>query len=77
MSSVEAWTDERLDDLAVSLRPLPEQVAKLTEAVDRLTHETSRMHDDLSQSQRQIGQIGWGLAFALIGAVIALIVAVA
>jgi uncharacterized coiled-coil DUF342 family protein len=121
-----AWTDERLDTLAASLRPLPAEVAKVTEAVARLTEETrslrrdltqetrslrhdlieetsslrhdlteatsslrrdlteetrSLRHDmtalrqDLSASQRQIAQIGWLLAFALLGAIAALVVA--
>ena len=75
MPSMETWTDERLDDLAASLRPLPSEVAKVTEAVDRLTTETRSLRGDLSASQRQIAQIGWGLAVALIGAVAALLVA--
>jgi uncharacterized protein YoxC len=71
----EAWTDERLDDLAATLRPLPTEVAKVTEAVDRLTNETHSLREDLSASQRQIAQIGWVLAAALVGAVAALIIA--
>lgn len=80
---MEAWTDERLDDLAASLRPLPMQVARVTEAVDRLTEETHGLRQDMyglrqdmSASQRQIAQIGWALAIALFSAMIALTVAV-
>jgi hypothetical protein len=90
-----AWTDERLDDLAASLRPLPAQMARNTEAIDRLTEETrsiradmlamrgefrsefSALRGNLSASQRQIAQIGWALSAALVGVLIALIVAVA
>jgi hypothetical protein len=73
----ETWTDERLDDLAAALRPLPEQVAGLVAAVDHLADETKAMRVDLSASQRQIAQIGWGLVAALLGALAALIVALA
>jgi hypothetical protein len=91
---LEAWTDERLDDLAAALRPLPAQMARNTEAIERLTEETrslradmradmSAMRDDLAAlrsdftaSQRQIAQIGWALSTALVGVLIALIVAV-
>jgi chromosome segregation ATPase len=86
----EAWTDERLDDLAATLRPLPLQVARLTEAVERLTEEMRTMRQDLvglrgevaevrtqlAATQRQIAQIGWGCAAALLTAMIALLVAV-
>ncbi len=72
----EAWTDERLDDLAASLRPLPEQVAKVATAVEHLADETRSLREDLSASQRQITQIGFMLATALIGAVVALVIAV-
>jgi hypothetical protein len=85
---LEAWTDERLDDLAATLRPLPAEVARNTEAINRLTEETRSMRADfsaqfiaqraeLSALQRQIAQIGWALSAALIGVLIALIVAVA
>jgi hypothetical protein len=72
---VEAWTDERLDDLAATLRPLPAQMARNTEAIERLTDEVRSMRTDLSGLQRQIAQIGWGLSAALVGTMIALIVA--
>jgi chromosome segregation ATPase len=81
---VEAWTDERLDDLAATLRPLPAQMARNTEAIDRLTEEMRSMRTDLaafrsdfSALQRQIAQIGWAMATALVGVMIALVVAVA
>ena len=80
------WTDERLNDLAATLRPLPEQVAKVVQAVEHLTDETRALRgdvggredlrflrEDLSETQRQIAHIGWALA----GALVALVVAVA
>jgi hypothetical protein len=80
---LEAWTDERLDDLAATLRPLPAQMARNTDAIERLTEEMramradfSAMRADLSGLHRQIAQIGWGLSAALVGTLIALIVAV-
>jgi hypothetical protein len=84
----EAWTDERLDDFAAAMRPLPGQVAKLEAEVgqlrdemrfglDRLSHETLGLRQDLSAFQRQLAQIGWTLSGALVAAMIALIVAVA
>ena len=41
--AVEEWTDERLDDLAASLRPLPPQVAMLTASVARVDHLTAQL----------------------------------
>ena len=92
---MEAWTDARLDDLAATLRPLPAQMARNTEAIDRLTEEVrsiradmtamggglhgdiSALRSDFSALQRQLAQIGWAMATALVGVLIALIVAVA
>ena len=78
----ETWPDERWNELAEMLRPLPEQIARVAQAVEHLTDETRALRDDfksmredLSASQRQIGHIGWALAFALLGAVAALIIA--
>ena len=72
-----------MDDLAASLRPLPAQMERNTEAIERLTEEMrsmradfSAMRVDLSALHRQIAQIGWGLSAALVGTLVALIVAV-
>jgi prefoldin subunit 5 len=80
---LEAWTDERLDDLAATLRPLPgelaelrAELARLTAAVEHLVEENRAIRADLSALQRQIAQIGWGLSAALVGVLVALIVAV-
>ena len=72
---MEAWTDERLDDLAATLRPLPAELARNTEAIERLTDEVRSIRTDLSSLHRQIALIGWGLSAALVGTMIALIVA--
>lgn len=48
------WTDERLDELAVSLRPLPAQVAQLGEAVERMTLETSAQRTELAAETRSL-----------------------
>ena len=80
---MEAWTDERLDDLAATLRPLPAQMARNTEALERVTDELravradiTALRTDFSALQRQLAQIGWAMATALVGVLIALIVAV-
>lgn len=64
-----------MDDLAATLRPLPAEMARNTEAIERLTDEVRSMRTDLSSLHPQIAQIGWGLSAALVGTMIALIVA--
>lgn len=44
---MEAWTDNRLDDLAATLRPLPQEVARIGGAVEGLTEETRSMREDM------------------------------
>jgi hypothetical protein len=82
--AVEAWTDERLDDLAASLRPLPAEVARLSEEVARSsvqiaansaqiannTEELRRIRQDLLALHRMLAQIGWVLAFAVLAALV-------
>ena len=81
---MDSWTDERLDDLAATLSPLPAQVARNTEAIDRMSiemramrqemremrgemrEEMRAMRADLLATQRQMTQIGWGFAAALV-----------
>jgi|SRR3954451_21859282 hypothetical protein len=41
--AVEEWTDQRLNDLAASLQPVPSQVALLTAGVARLDHATAQL----------------------------------
>jgi hypothetical protein len=75
---VDAWTDERLDDLAAALRPLPEQVARNTEAIERMSDDMRElrreMHAGFASLQRQLALIGWTLAFTVIGAAAAVII---
>jgi len=68
---MEAWTDDRLDDLAAALRPLPAELARSTAAIERQGEELRAIRADLSALQRQIAQIGWGLSAALAGRIIA------
>jgi hypothetical protein len=81
------WTDDRLSDLATIVQPLPGEVARSSEAIGRfrselsavgsgLRAEVSGMRGDLSAFQRQITHMGWTLSAALLGVLIALIVAV-
>jgi hypothetical protein len=86
---MDAWTDERLDDLAATLRPLPAQMARNTEAIERITEDIRAMRGDMtamradmaalrsdfSSSQRQIAQIGWAMATAVVALLIALVIA--
>ena len=85
--TVQSWTDERLDDLATTLVPLPTKVAALAEAVEHLneetrtlrqdvTGETRALREELSAAQRQLVQLAWGLVATLMGAVVAVIAAV-
>src|SRR3954463_10651470 len=41
--AVEEWSDERLNDLAATLQPVPAQVAMLTASVAHLDHLTSQL----------------------------------
>ena len=68
---MQAWTDERLDDLAPTLRRLPAEVARNTAAIERQGEGLRAIRADLSALQRQIAQIGWGLSAALVGTIIA------
>jgi hypothetical protein len=54
-----------LDDLAAALRPLPAQMARNTEAIERLSNDMREMRADMSAMQRQLTQIGWGLVVGL------------
>jgi hypothetical protein len=69
-----AWTDERLDDLVATVNM---HIQLLHEEIHDVRDEVRALRADLSAWQRQIAQIGWALVVALIGAIVALIVAVA
>ena len=84
---MDAWTDERLDDLAASLRPLPAEMARhsaelarqsadlgrVSQLVERNTEELRAIGHDLSALHRLLAQIGWGLGFAVLAALIGLL----
>jgi hypothetical protein len=68
-----AWTDERLDDLAATVDT---NFGLLRDDIRGVRDELGALRADLSAWQRQIAQIGWALATALIVALVALLVAV-
>jgi hypothetical protein len=77
---VEAWTDERLDDLAASLRPLPAEVARLSEQLASNnaqlasnTEELRLIRQDLLALHRMLAQIGWAFAFAVLAALVGIV----
>jgi cell division protein FtsX len=79
---VEAWTDERLNDLAASHQSLHADVADIKqelarhgEALNHLIASNREIRADLAALHRLIAQVGWGLSAALVGVLIALIVA--
>ena len=78
---METWTDERLDDLAATLRPLPAEVARLSAEVRSVTEETrafrQEMREDMRALRSDFAHIGWGLVATLVAAVVVLIVALA
>jgi hypothetical protein len=43
---LEAWTEDRLDDLAAILRPVPAELARNTEAIERLADEMRSIRTD-------------------------------
>ena len=66
-----------MDDVIATLRPLPAQVARNTEAMERLSTDVREVRDEMRAMRSQITQIGWALVTTLVGAVVALIIAVA
>ena len=82
--TLESWNPERLDDLLATLRPLPAQIARNTESIDRMTEEMREfklemrtMRADFAAMQRQLAQIGWGMAGVVVAATTSIIVAFA
>jgi hypothetical protein len=51
---VDAWTDERLDDLAATLRPLPAEVARQAEAIERLTEDTQALGGEMRSLREEL-----------------------
>jgi hypothetical protein len=69
------WSDERLDDLAAALEPLPTRVAVLEATVERLVEENRGLRTDLVTIQRQLLQVAWLLVGAILGGAGAVIAA--
>jgi hypothetical protein len=73
--AVAHWSDERLDDLAAALEPVPARVAVLEALVDRLMEENRVLRAELATTQRQLLQVAWLLVGALVGGAGALLAA--
>jgi hypothetical protein len=69
------WSDERLDDLAAALEPIPARVAVLEALVERLVEENRGLRGDLATIQRQLLQVAWLLVGTVLGGLGALIAA--
>jgi hypothetical protein len=69
------WSDERLDDLAAALEPVPARVAVLEALVERLVDENRVLRSELATTQRQLLQVAWLLVGAMIGGAGALLAA--
>jgi hypothetical protein len=73
--AVAHWSDERLDDLAAALEPVPARVAVLEAIVERLVDENRVLRAELGTTQRQLLQVAWLLVGALLGGAGALVAA--
>jgi hypothetical protein len=69
------WSDERLDDLAAAVEPIPARVAVLEAIVERLAEENHALRIELTVTQRQLLQVSWILVGALLGGAGALLAA--
>jgi hypothetical protein len=49
------WTDERLNEFAAAFDGLPEEIAKLSEAVKNFGEETKALRADLRQVRQDVG----------------------
>jgi hypothetical protein len=77
----QVWTDERLDDVIATLRPLPAQVARNTEAIEgvrgdirEIREDIRAMRADMSTMQRQFAQMGWTLAVGILATLLTTLV---
>ena len=73
--AVAHWSDQRLDDLAAALEPVPVRVAVLEAIVERLAEENRVLRAELATTQRQLLQVAWLLVGAMIGGAGALLAA--
>ena len=73
--AVAYWSDQRLDELAAAMEPMPARVAVLEALVERLVEENRVLRAELATTQRQLLQVAWLLVGALVGGAAALIAA--
>jgi hypothetical protein len=73
--AVAQWSDERLNDMAAALEPVPARVAVLEAIVDRLVEENRDLRAELATIQRQLLQVAWVLVGAMLGGAGALLAA--
>lgn len=73
--AVAHWSDERLNDLAAALEPVPAKVAVLEAIVEHLVEENRVLRAELVTTQRQLLQVAWLLVGALVGGAGALLAA--
>ena len=73
--AVAHWSDERLNDLAAALEPVPARVAVLEALVERLVEENRALRLEVATIQRQLLQVAWLLVGALLGGAGALVAA--
>jgi hypothetical protein len=73
--AVAHWSDERLDNFAAVLEPLPARVAVLEAIAERLAEENRSLHAEVATTQRQLLQVSWVLVGALLGGAGALLAA--
>jgi hypothetical protein len=69
------WTEQRLNDMAAALEPVPARVAVLEAIVERLVEENRVQRAELATIQRQLLQVAWVLVGALLGGAGALLAA--
>ena len=68
-------TVAHFENLAAETDPMRAQVAVLTASVDHLANENRALRSELAAMQRQLVQVSWALAAALLGAASAVIAA--
>jgi hypothetical protein len=73
--AVAHWSDQRLDDLAAALEPVPARVAVLESIAERLVDENRVLRAELATLQRQLLQVAWLLVGAMVGGAGALLAA--
>ena len=73
--AVTHWSNERLNDLAAALEPVPARVAVLEALVERLVEENRALRVEVATIQRQLLQVAWLLVGALLGGAGALVAA--